>query len=113
MPHRVRFRPTANFLAYTSREAKTGGDIWILPEPLGKASALKPFSFLQTAFNESFLRFSPDGKWVAYQSDQSGRNEIYVASFPDHGTVRQISTGGGVRPRWNPNGKELFFITGS
>ena len=105
------FSPDGTFLAYVLRDPKNGTDIWMLPEPLGKAGTSKPVPFIATAFNEEFPRFSPDGKWVAYQSDESGRNEIYIASFPNPSTKRQISNGGGIRPRWNPNGKELFFIT--
>jgi Tol biopolymer transport system component len=54
--------------------------------------------------------FSPDGKWVAYNSDESGRNEIYVAPFPGPGGKRQISSAGGVHPRWRGDGKELFYL---
>ena len=54
--------------------------------------------------------FSPDGRWVAYQSDESGRYEIYVRAFPGPGGQWQISTAGGIQPRWRPGGRELYYI---
>ena len=68
--------------------------------------------YLQTEFNESQGRFSPDGKFIAYRSDASGRDEIYVQPFPNaSGGKWTISTGGGVAPRWRRDGKELFYIS--
>jgi hypothetical protein len=55
---------------------------------------------------------SPDGRWIAYVSDESGRDEIYVRPFPDAVAKRQASTGGGTDPLWNPNGRELFYPNG-
>jgi Tol biopolymer transport system component len=66
-----------------------------------------------TAASEPNGRFSPDGRWVAYQSDESGRDEVYVASFPDADRRRQISTDGGRLPRWSRTGGELFYWRGS
>jgi Tol biopolymer transport system component len=57
-------------------------------------------------------RFSPDGRWMAYASDESGTNQVYVQSFPPSGNKWQISTGGGFQPRWRRDGKELFFVAG-
>jgi Tol biopolymer transport system component len=54
--------------------------------------------------------FSPDGRWVAYSSDESGQSQIYVASFPTFGAKRQISVSGGLQPRWRRDGRELFFL---
>ena len=59
------------------------------------------------------LQFSPDGKWVAYESNETGRNEIYVVPFPGPGGKSQVSTDGGAQPRWNRNGRELFFRSGA
>ncbi len=74
----------------------------------------KPQSILQTQFNELAPVFSPDGRWLAYLSDESGRNEIYVRPFPKVEEGKwQISTDGGGEPRWAPNGRELFYRTGS
>jgi Tol biopolymer transport system component len=70
----------------------------------------KPFPVVQTNFEERDGQFSPDGKWIAYQSNESGRFEIYIQPFPGPGGQYQITTDGGVQVRWAPNGKELFYI---
>lgn len=70
----------------------------------------KPFPFLSTPFSEMQGVFSPDGKWVAYQSDESGRFEIYVRPFPGPGGQWQVSTGGGISPRWRADGRELYYV---
>jgi serine/threonine-protein kinase len=72
----------------------------------------KPSSFLQTPFNESAPMFSPDGRWMAYGADESGRNEIYVRPYPGPGGKWQISADGGGAAVWNPSGRELFFRSG-
>jgi eukaryotic-like serine/threonine-protein kinase len=82
------------------------GDLWVLP----LTGAAKPFPFLQTPFAESQGQFSPDGRWVAYVSNESQRNEIYVAPFPGPGGKRQISTAGGNSPRWRPDGREIYYM---
>ena len=70
-----------------------------------------PFELVRTPFTESSTQLSPDGKWMAYQSDKSGRFEVYVQPFPpEEGAERVVSSGGGAQPRWNPNGRELFYI---
>ena len=71
----------------------------------------KPFPFLKTPFAERYGQFSPDGKWIAYQSNESGQVEIYVQPFPGPGGKFQISTNGGAQPRWNKNGKEIFYVS--
>ena len=70
-----------------------------------------PQLVIRTPGDERDGQFSPDGKWVAYQSNQTGSFEIYVQSFPVPGPTFQVSRGGGAQVRWNPNGKELFYIT--
>jgi len=70
----------------------------------------RPFPFLQTQFNTTYGRFSPDGRWVAYQSNESGRFEIYVAPFPGPGGKWQISTAGGQGPGWRRDGNEIFYL---
>ena len=70
----------------------------------------KPYPFLSTPFTETNGVFSPDGKWVAYHSNESGRNEVYVRPFPGPGGVWQISAGGGMFPRWRADGKELYYL---
>jgi hypothetical protein len=104
------FSPDSKYLAYSALDQKTGFDIWILPDPLGPIGALTPYLFLQTGFNEQGPRFSPDGHWIAYYSNESGTNEVYVAPFPGPGGKIQVSTAGGMQPRWRADGKELFYI---
>ena len=81
-------------------------DLWVLP----MSGDRKPVPFLQTPFNEYDGHFSPDGKWVAYVSDESGRFEIYVLPFMGNGGKTQISTAGGFLPRWRDDGKELYYV---
>jgi hypothetical protein len=105
------------FLLYTDIDPKTGPDLWILPNPLGKPGDSNPFLFLQTEFNESQGQFSPDGRRVAYTSNESGQSEVYVRSFSGQpaGTTGKwkVSTDGGREPRWSADGKELFYLEGS
>ena len=94
------------FLAVDLPSETMDWDIWILP--LG--GDRKPFPFLQTNARETFPVFSPDGKWIAYQSNDSGKSDIYVAPFPGPGQRIPISTAGGREPAWRSDGKELFYI---
>jgi eukaryotic-like serine/threonine-protein kinase len=71
----------------------------------------KPFPFLETSFVETRGRFSPDGRWIAYASNESGEFEIYVTRFPEPGERRRVSTAGGLWPRWRRDGKELVYLT--
>jgi Tol biopolymer transport system component len=71
----------------------------------------KPFPFLKTRFEERKGKFSPDGKWIVYESNESGRFEIYVQPFPGPGGKFQISTSGGAQPRWSKDGREIFFVS--
>ena len=66
--------------------------------------------YLRSNANEHLAQFSPDGSWMAYTSDESGTNEVYVQTFPKLGTREQISTSGGSQPRWSGDGRELFYI---
>jgi Tol biopolymer transport system component len=105
------FSPDGKYLAYSAQgDPKTGTDIWILPDPLGTPGAAKPYPFLRTEFDESNPQFSPDGHWMAYNSNESGRNEVYIAPFPGPGGKRQVSTAGGAEPHWRADGKELFYL---
>jgi Tol biopolymer transport system component len=72
----------------------------------------KEEQFLATPFDEGAPQFSPDGRWLAYVSNESGRYEIYVQPYPGPGGKWQISTEGGTEPVWNPNGRELFYRSG-
>jgi eukaryotic-like serine/threonine-protein kinase len=103
--------PDGKVLLYGGLDPKTKWDLWILPDPLGKSGISKPYPFLVTQFNEFYGQFSPDGKWIAYSSDESGRYEVYVTPFPGPGGKWQISTGGGAGARWRRDGKEIFYGT--
>ena len=81
-------------------------DLWVLPLD----GERKQVPFLQTEFDEVLGQFSPDGKWIAYASNETGRYEVYVRSFPNSGGKSQISTGRGSRPRWCKDGKELCYL---
>ena len=100
------------FIIYFEVNPKTKNDLWILPVA-GNDSLTggEPKPFLHTEANESWAALSPDGKWLAYASDESTRYEVYVQSFPAGGGKRQISTGGGNNPRWRRDGKELFYYS--
>lgn len=84
-------------------------DLWVLP----LFGDRKPFPFLQRNFDERQAQISPDGRWIAYSSNESGRAEVYVQSFPKPGSKVEISTSGGSEPRWRRDGKELFFLAGT
>jgi serine/threonine-protein kinase len=73
------------------------------------AAGHQPQPFLVTPFSERKASFSPDGKWLAYVSDESGQDEVYVQRFPETGEKLQISVGGGDEPGWAPSGRELFY----
>jgi len=82
--------------------------LWVL-----RLSDRKAQPFLRTRFNELSPMFSPDGLWLAYATDESGRSEIYVQPYPGPGGKWQVSIEGGHEPRWNPNGRELFYRQGN
>jgi Tol biopolymer transport system component/predicted Ser/Thr protein kinase len=100
--------PDGQALAFIEIRPDTGYDILVL-----RLSDRKVQPFLRTRFNESAPRFSPDGRWLAYISDESGRFEVYVQPYPGPGGGKwQVSTDGGTEPVWNPNGRELFYREG-
>ena len=103
--------PDGRLLMYSRNDPKTSTDIWVLPITPETGAKPEPRVFLQTPFVEQRPQFSPDGQWVAYQSNESGQNEIYAAPFPGPGGKRQISSGGGTKPRWRKDGKEIFYHT--
>ena len=94
------------FLAFNERKPGALRDVWILPR--GGA----PAPFVLTAFDEWSPAFSPDGRWLAYCSNETGRNEVYVQPYPGPGGKWPISTDGGTEPAWSPSGKELFYRRG-
>jgi Tol biopolymer transport system component len=93
------------YIAISQRVAGSNWDIWMLPT----FGDRKPIPFARTEFPEGMAVFSPDGKYVAYQSDESGRREVYVRTFPGQGGKWQISSAGGQEPSWRADGKELFY----
>jgi Tol biopolymer transport system component len=101
--------PDGKFLLYTfysyQFEAKTRNDEWLLP----LNGSRKPVPLLQTEFQEIRGNFSPDGRWISYTSDESGRSEIYVRKFASDGTKRLVSSNGGDYSRWRKDGRELFY----
>ncbi|PYL05706.1 MAG: hypothetical protein DME33_15800 [Verrucomicrobia bacterium] len=94
------------FILYGESDPKTNIDLWVLP----MFGDRKPIPFLQTAFIETQGRFSPDGKWIAYASNESGPFQVYVRPFPPSGSQWMVSTNGGNQPRWRRDGKELFYL---
>ena len=96
------------FIAFETLSETTLRDMWLLPLSGDRA----PIPVVGTAANESSGRFSPDGKWIAYVSNQSGRYEIYVQSLVDRGRRRlQVSADGGFYPRWRGDGREIFYAS--
>ncbi len=94
-------------LVYCNNIAQTTApDIWILP----LVGDPKPLPWLQTRFAKTSPRFSPDGRWIAYESDESGDPEIYVALTKGAGEKKRLSPAGGSRPRWRRDGKELYYV---
>jgi Tol biopolymer transport system component/tRNA A-37 threonylcarbamoyl transferase component Bud32 len=106
------FSPDGKRLAYFAVAPDTGYDLWILPIDLtdrAHPKPGKPLPFLRTQFNEACPQFSPDGRWIAYASNETGPNEIYVRPSSGEPGKWQISSGGGMFANWAPNGRELYF----
>jgi eukaryotic-like serine/threonine-protein kinase len=101
--------PDGRFLSYMSWGAHSTPDIWVLPL-LGDR---KPFPFIEAPFFELASQFSPDGRWLAYNSNESGRSEVYVVPFPGPGGKTRISTAGGDNARWRRDSKEIFYLAGN
>jgi eukaryotic-like serine/threonine-protein kinase len=93
------------FVLYAAQTTKTGFNIWALPFEGDKT----PFALVATKFDELSATFSPDGKYVAYMSNESGRPEVYVQEFPEARNKWQVSTDGGSQPFWRADGKELYY----
>jgi serine/threonine-protein kinase len=100
--------PDGKVLVFNELDLETNADIWVLPFE----GEREPRPLIKTPFNERFPCFSPDGRWLAYQHDESGRLEIYVQPYPGPGGPYQISTDGGYHPLWGPDGTELFYRQG-
>jgi Tol biopolymer transport system component len=105
------FTPDGKRLAFMELSSGTGYDLWtvLLESDSAGLRAGKPEVFLQTPAMEMYPSFSPDGRWMAYASNESGTFQVYVRAFPDKGGKWQISNSGGAYPMWSRNGHDLFF----
>jgi Tol biopolymer transport system component len=104
------WEPGGRFLLYSENAGATGWDLWAL----SLEGEHKSWPIQRTKFNEHWGKFSPDGKWIAYVSNESGRDEVFVRAFspgqPEGGAKWQVSTGGGFLPKWRADGTEIFFV---
>ena len=101
--------PDGQTLAFVRQTPETGGDLYALSlhgDP-------HPRPFVKTSGYDGGGQFSPDGHWMAYASNESGQFEVYVHPYPGPDRKRQVSGQGGTHPKWNPNGKELFYRNGN
>jgi Tol biopolymer transport system component len=99
--------PDGSFLAYRAQGGKSRWDVWIVP----LRGDRKPYPFLATPASEGGAEFSPDGKWMAYTSNESGKDELFVVPFPGPGAKRQISSGGASAGFWIGDGHEIAYAT--
>jgi Tol biopolymer transport system component len=100
--HPLSWHPKGNVLAFFDVAPDSDWNIWMLREG-------KPSPFLTTPFNETFARFSPNGRFLAYVSNETGRDEVYVVPYPDRSNRWTLSRDGGTAPVWSRDGKELFY----
>jgi Tol biopolymer transport system component len=98
--------PDARLLLFRSPDPKTGFDIWAVT----LEGERKPFPVVRTNFDERDGQFSPDGRWIAYESNESGQYEIHIQPFPGPGGKIRVSRNGGAQVRWRRDGRELFYI---
>jgi Tol biopolymer transport system component/predicted Ser/Thr protein kinase len=99
--------PDGRWLLFQSLDPRTGWDLWALP----LVGDRTPVPVVQTRFNDQEAQFSPDGQWIAYSSDESGRLQVYVQPFGKAGAREQISPAGGSQPMWRRDGRELFYLS--
>jgi Tol biopolymer transport system component len=102
----VSWSADGRFVLYVTSREGTGNDIWVLP----LSGDRKPYPFVRSAAQENWAAFSPNGRWVAYSSTESGQAEVYVTPFPKAGAKWLVSRAGGFQARWRRDGKELFFM---
>jgi Tol biopolymer transport system component len=98
--------PDGRFLVFEQADPVTGWDLWLLPVDGDR----KPIPYLRSKFNEVSASISPDGRWMAYASNATGRTEVYVCSFPTPGTEHRVTTAGGLISTWLEDGKELLVL---
>ena len=103
------FSPDGRHLLYSMFHPETSFDLWVV----ALSGERKPVSFVRTVGDERHGDFSPDGRWIVYESTESGRNEVYVSPFPATGAKWPVSTSGGESPHWRGDGKEVFFLNGN
>jgi eukaryotic-like serine/threonine-protein kinase len=94
------------FILYSVDSLRNGTDLWVLP----LTGDRRPFPVVHSPFDENYGTFAPDGRWIAYSSNESGQEEVYVEPFPATGGKVQISNGGGTQTMWRGDGRELFFV---
>jgi Tol biopolymer transport system component len=99
--------PDGHSILYTEYKGRQRS-IWILPEPPSEAP---PRPYLRSGYNEDFPRVSPDGHWLSFESDESGRPEVYVDAFPEPRGRLRVSEGGGQFAEWSSDGRELFYVS--
>jgi eukaryotic-like serine/threonine-protein kinase len=104
--HPTTWSPDGRVVLFDQIDPVTASDVWVLPAQGGQ-----PRAYLHSEFSESDAHVSPDGRWLAYVSDESGRNEVYVQRFPEPGQKIQVTTDGGDSPRWAPEGGALYFLS--
>jgi Tol biopolymer transport system component len=104
----VSFSPDGKFLTFDQKDPQTRDDVFVLPLDGGHA----PMPVAQSRFGEGSGKFSPDGRWIAYSSAESGRPEVYVQAFPGPGPKLQVSKDGGTDPTWRRTGGELYYRSG-
>jgi len=103
----VSWSPDGEYLLWNQNVEQTQWDIWLLPVQGDR----KPVPYLRTPFDENTAAVSPDGHWLAYDSNETGRSEVYVRSFPEPREKYRVSTSGGTSPKWSRDGRELLFWT--
>jgi hypothetical protein len=103
------FSPDGHQLLYSMFHPQTSFDLWVV----ALSGERRPVSFVRTVGDERHGAFSPDGRWIVYESSESGRNEVYVSPFPATGAKWPVSTSGGENPHWRGDGKEVFFLNGN
>jgi hypothetical protein len=96
-------------IVFAAMDPQTQWDLWTMP--LSTAGERRPVLLLRTEFNEHLGRMSPDGRWLAYVSDESGANEVYVRPLPGPGPKKRVSANGGNEPKWRGDGRELFYLS--
>ena len=101
----VSVSPDGRFLAFDQKDSQSGDDAWVLP--LSDGAPAQPVA--RSRFGEGSAKFSPDGRWVAYSSDESGRPQVYIQPFPGPGPKLQVSSDGGTDPQWRREGGELYY----